>query len=271
MALSAKKGVKKTFKEYEIKPFKGLGQNFLINKGVLKTIINAAKLNSDDIIMEIGPGTGVLTQELAKKTKKVLAIEKDPKMCEILKKTLKEFKNVEIINQNILNYSLPAINYKLIANLPYYITSLVIRKFLENENQPKEMILMVQKEVAQRICSKPPKMNLLAASVQFYAKPEIISYVSKESFWPKPKVESAILKITPYNESKGWASTKAFFKIMKAGFSQPRKQLANNLVNVLKLNKEAVKSWLLKNNIKPEQRAETLEIDDWIKLTKDIK
>ena len=161
------------------------------------------------------------------------------------------------------------------ANIPYYITSPVIRKFLESENQPEIMVLMIQKEVAQRICSKPPKMNLLAISVQFYSNPKIISYVSKSCFWPKPKVDSAIIKLNVEKE-KPKVDRKLFFKIVKAGFSHPRKQLVNNLFselvlgseNKLKLEKEKVKLWLLKNKIKPEQRAQTLEIKDWEKLAK---
>ncbi|PIR72642.1 MAG: hypothetical protein COU42_00480 [Candidatus Nealsonbacteria bacterium CG10_big_fil_rev_8_21_14_0_10_36_24] len=157
----------------------------------------------------------------------------------------------------------------MVSNLPFYITAPIIRKFLEAKNSPKEMVLLVQKEVAQRICARPPDMNLLAISVQFYAKPEIISYVSKKSFWPIPKVDSAIIKIVPqkkYNVNKD-----LFFKIVKAGFSQPRKQLANNLSKMLKLNKQEISSLLLKNNIKPTLRAEALTIKDWILLTKVLK
>jgi 16S rRNA (adenine1518-N6/adenine1519-N6)-dimethyltransferase len=163
-----------------------------------------------------------------------------------------------------------------VANLPFYLTAPVIRKFLESDCQPKEMILMVQKEVGQRICAKPPDMNLLAVSVQFYAEPKIISYISKKSFWPQPKVDSAIIKITPLGLSEISTIVRLldrdlFFRIVKAGFSQPRKQILNNLSKKLKLNKEEVKSWLLKNNIQPGQRAETLTIKDWINLTKSLK
>ncbi len=169
-------------------------------------------------------------------------------------------------------------NYKIIANLPYYIASPVIRKFLESENQPKFMVLMVQKEVAQRICAKPPDMTLLSASVQFYAKPKIVSYVSKNCFWPAPKVDSAIIKIIPHasfplfprkRESRKFSEL--FFKIVKAGFSHPRKQLINNLSKGLEIDKEKIKTWLSKNGIQPIQRAETLNVEDWLKLTKSLK
>jgi len=262
---------------YKIKPIKRFGQNFLIDKQVIKKVIRTANLLPKDIILEIGPGTGVLTQEIAKKARKIIAVEKDPRMCEVLKEGLKDFKNVEIINQDILNYSLPTTRYKLIANLPFYITAPVIRKFLEVKYPPKEMILIIQKEVAQRICTKPPKMSILAVSVQFYANVKIISYISKNSFWPKPKVDSALTKIVPKKKYKD-VDIDLFFKIVKAGFSHPRKQLANNLAkelatsppNELKLDKKEVNNLLLKNNIQPTQRAETLAVQDWINLFNSI-
>jgi len=259
---------------YKIKPclpagrlIKHFGQNFLIDKQVIKKVIRAANLLPKDVVLEIGPGTGVLTQEIAKKARKIIAVEKDPRMCKALKENLKDFKNVEIINQDILNYSLPTTRYKLIANLPFYITAPVIRKFLEVKYPPKEMILIIQKEVAQRICSKPPKTNLLAISVQFFAEPKIISYISKKSFRPIPKVDSALIRIVPHKKYKD-IDIDLFFKIVKAGFSHPRKQLANDLSKMLKLDKKELSSLLLKNNIQPTQRAETLNIEDWIQLIK---
>jgi len=284
MDLTSEIVIRDLFKKYRFRPSKRFGQNFLIDKGVLRKIIEAANLQPEDIVLEIGPGLGTLTVELAKKAEKVIAIEKDPKMVEILKETLKDFQNVEIIQKDILK--IPDSRFqilnsdKLVANLPYYVVSPVIRKFLESESPPKEMILMVQKEVAQRICAQPPDMNLLAVSVQFYAEPKIISYVPKTSFWPQPKVDSAIIKIIPYShgriripraEGEGCAFRMLFFKIVKAGFSQPRKQLINNLSKKLKIDKIKVKDWLLKTNIQPTQRAETLDVEDWIKLSKSFK
>jgi 16S rRNA (adenine1518-N6/adenine1519-N6)-dimethyltransferase len=263
-----------------------LGQNFLIDRLVLKKIIDSADLQPNDIVLEIGPGIGTLTLELAKRVKKVIAVEKDKRMVEILKETLKDLKNIEIIKEDILKldpkpYTLKS--YKIVANLPYYIVTPVIRKFLElTETRSLSMVLMVQKEVAQRILAKPPafgevrpsgrpKMNLLAVSVQFYAKPEILFYVSKKSFWPQPKVDSAIIKISKTKNQKPKEFKDLFFKIVKVGFSQPRKQLINNLSKELKIEKEKVKEWLQKNKIQPTQRAETLSIEDWIKLTKSFK
>jgi len=316
MDLTSKDNIKKLFGKHETRSRKRLGQNFLVDKRVLGKIIEAANLGKENTVLEIGAGIGTLTLELAKKAKKVIAVEKDPKMCEILHETMKGYENVEIIQGDILKLEIfnfqfsifkqkpnaknqmpktkckiQNTRYKVVANLPYYITSPVIRKFLEAENPPSEMILMVQKEVAQRICARPPRMNLLAVSVQFYAEPKIVSYVSKNSFWPSPKVDSAIIKIAR-NKNQETVNKELFFKIVKAGFSQPRKQILNNLSkglalrsstaahskpspnglalsspNGLKLEKEAVQGWLLKNNIQPTQRAETLSIRDWINLT----
>ena len=267
MDLTSKKTIKELLRKYNIKPSKRLGQNFLIDKSVLRKIIETANLSSKDTILEIGSGLGILTIELAKQAKQVIAVEKDKRMCEILKEVLKDYKNVKIINQDALNYELPAsrqggrvTSYKLIANLPYYITSPVIRKFLETENPPKETILMVQKEVAQRIVAKPLRMNLLAVAVQFYAKAKIVSYVRKKSFYPQPKVDSAIIKIVSQPIPK--INTKKFFQLVKTGFSSKRKMLKNNL--------QLGESILEKIKINPKTRAENLSIQDWLKLYDEI-
>ena len=277
MNLTSKKVIKSLFKEHQARPSKRLGQNFLVSKSALKKIIETAGLDPADIVLEIGPGLGTLTQELAKQAKKVIAVEKDPKMCEILKENVRmwECKNVRIIQEDILKIENDSTSqllndYKIVANLPFYLTAPVIRKFLEAKNPPKLMALIVQKEVAQRICAKPPKMSILAVSVQFYAEPKIISFVSKESFWPQPEVDGAILKITPKRNCGRTGLPRLFFKIVKAGFSHPRKQLANNLSNGLKLTKDKTKEWMEENKIQPSQRAETLNIEDWISLTKNF-
>ena len=311
-----KKEIKNLLKKYKISPVKRLGQNFLIDEKVLRKIIEAAELSKNDTVLEVGPGIGNLTLELAKRVKKVIAVEKDSNLVRILKNELRT-ENIKIIQGDILKVKdgqtlvttvtqlCPdkKTSYKLVANLPYYITSPVIRKFLESKNPPAEMILMVQKEVAQRIVARPPEskrinpplrpslplghMSILVVSVQFYAKAEIISYISKRAFWPSPKVDSAIIKIKPLiNTDKRLINADLFFKIVKAGFSQPRKQLINNLSKNLKvdelklistrrslalarvIDKIKVRDWLLKNKIQPAQRAETLDIEDWQNLTK---
>lgn len=261
-------------KENNIRLSKRLGQNFLISEKAIARLVEAADITGSDTIVEIGPGIGNLTKEMAKPAKQIIAIEKDERMCELLKKTLKDFKNVKIINgdalrvDDLISQFLKG-GYKIAANLPFYITAPVIRKFLESDTPPKKMVLIVQKEVGERICSAYPDLNILAVSVQFYAKPEIISFIPKTCFLPEPKVDSVILKITPaYTDlSKDIKFREQFFKIVKAGFSQPRKQIINNFSNNLKVSKEETKTWLAKNNIKPEQRAETLEVKDWIKLS----
>ena len=267
MKLISPSVIKELLAKYETRPSKGLGQNFLIDKNILGKIITASDIKPTDTILEVGPGIGTLTQELAKTAKKVIAIEKDQTMIEILKETLLDFKNVEVIPGDILLNPKPyTLNpYKVVANIPYYLTSPLIRLLLEAENKPELIVLLLQKEVAQRICAKPGDMSLLAVSVQFYAEPKIISYVSKNSFYPAPKIDSAIIKITPELGGRR-TSAQLFFKIVKAGFSQPRKQLAGNLSTKLNLTKEETLAWLSKNHINPKQRAETLSVEDWKNL-----
>jgi len=296
------KNIADLLEKRKIKPFKGWGQNFLIDESVLSKIIKAAELKKSDVVLEIGPGSGVLTKELAKKARRVIAVEKDRKMVEILKEKLKAFKNVKIIEGDVLKFEIIKLfknlkatprgvrlagskikNYKIVANLPYYIASPVIRMFLESKTPPKLMVLMVQKEVGQRICAKPlllrrtclpdrqgfggqAKMNLLAVSVQFYANPEIISYVPKRSFWPRPKVDAAIIKIRPVGDYRKQISPELFFKTIKAGFSHPRKQILNNLSSGLGLDKKTGFAWLKRAGVDPRKRPEALTISDWIKL-----
>jgi len=240
-----------------------------VDSRAIKKIIKAADLNSEDLVLEIGPGLGVLTKELVQKVKKVIAVEKDKNMVELLKESFNN-KNLEIINKDILKFIPEFKNYKIVANLPFYLTAPVIRRFLEAiDNPPQQMVLVVQKEVGQRICASPPKMSILAVSVQAYAKVEIVSYISRKSFWPVPKVDSAVIKISPCLSNYAYSEKRdLFFKIVKAGFCQPRKQLINNLSRGLKIDKKNVENWLLKNKIQPSQRAETLGLKDWMNLTK---
>lgn len=272
MDLTSKKIIKELLSKYNCLPSKRLGQNFLTNKLTLDKIIEATELNQKDTVLEIGPGMGTLTKELSALSEKVIAVEKDKKMAEILKETLADCKNVEVINEDALKfnpkkYGLASVKYKMVANLPYYAASPIIRMFLEAKNPPEFMVIMIQKEVAQRICGRPPSMSLLAASVQFYAEPKIVSHVSKNCFWPAPKVDSAIIKIAPQNTAdREQINADLFFKIVKAGFSHPRKQLAGNLSNSLKKDKKSVDLWLLENNIDPSRRAETLVVSDWKRL-----
>jgi len=261
--------LKKLLKEHNIEPNKRLGQNFLIDNNIVEKLIKNADISKDDTILEIGSGLGTLTKEIAKQAKKVITIEKDKKLIEILKEVLKDYENIEIINEDILKYKLDLKNYKIIANIPYYLTSHLIRMFLESNNPPKEIILLMQKEVAQRICVKPPRMNLLSISVNFYANPKIISYISKNCFWPLPKVDSAIIKINDIKKPEG-IDEKKFFQIVKASFSSPRKQLANNLQSI-NIPREQTKRALAKCGLNPQARAQELSVDDWILLFHLIK
>ena len=268
----------------EFKPAKWMGQNFLIDRGALKKIVESGELTKDDVIVEVGPGFGVLTFELAKKVKKVIAVEKDKTLAKILKEQLleNEISNVQVVEGDMLkinileligNDTLQIAHYKLIGNIPYYITAPLIRKFLESGRKPSIMVLMVQKEVAQRICAKSVQnqMSLLAISVRFYAEPEIIAYVSKKSFRPSPKVDSAIIKIAvkkPKDLPK--IDSELFFKIVKAGFAGKRKQLINTLSRGLDKTKERVKEVLEQAMIQPERRAESLSLEEWVALVKKI-
>ncbi|MDD4830815.1 MAG: 16S rRNA (adenine(1518)-N(6)/adenine(1519)-N(6))-dimethyltransferase RsmA [Candidatus Pacebacteria bacterium] len=271
--LSTIKQTKDLLEKYGLSPKKSFGQNFLVRKEEVKNLINAGEIKKTDIVLEIGPGIGILTKELAKSARKVIAVEKDFQMAKILEEELSLLKisNVEIVRKDILDYlkedGLKLKEYKAAGNIPFYLTAHLIRLLLESPNPPKNMAFILQKEVGQRIASLPPKMSLLSASVQFYASPRLCGYIKKSSFWPSPAVDAAIIKISPKPLDPN-VNRDLFFKILKAGFSQPRKQIANNLSISLKADKIEINNWLLKNNIQPSQRAETLSIGDWINLTK---
>ena len=264
-----------------IKPKKSLGQNFLQDNAVVEKIITSSDLKSADFVIEIGPGQGVLTEQLAKHVKKVIAIELDDSLVLLLEKKFADNQNVEIIHEDILKINLPELighwvskgtpsvlpDYKVVANIPYYITSPIIRLFLEQANQPTEIILMIQKEVAERIVAPKGQMSILAVSVQYYAAAEIIFDVNRNSFSPAPKVDSAVIKIIP-NKKFDKEADKKFFRIVKAGFSAKRKTLLNNLTSSLQLDKNFVEEKLKTVGISPTARAQELDIENWKKLTK---
>ena len=258
-----------------MQPKKSLGQNFLRDKQILSKIIEAADLGADDPVFEIGPGEGSLTEELLKKSKKVVAIEIDQRLADKLRKRFKDKKNFELIDRDILKINLPKLveeqkleteGYKVVANIPYYITSPIIRLFLETKYPPRVMILMVQKEVAERICADAGQMSLLAASVQYYAEPELLFYVDKKAFYPIPEVDSAVIRITHNLRHIAKEESKKFFRIIRAGFSAKRKTLSNNLSASLKINKKVVEGILEEADIAPNSRAQELSVEDWKKL-----
>jgi 16S rRNA (adenine1518-N6/adenine1519-N6)-dimethyltransferase len=274
MNLVDKTTIKNILKLNKIWSKKSLGQNFLVDKKVLATIIDNAELKLSDDVLEIGPGLGTLTRELCHKAGKVISVEKDEKCTKILKENTKDCKNLEIINQDILEINepkLPLKNYKLVANIPYNITGAILRKFLESKNKPYFMILMVQKEVAKKIVAEPGNMSILAVSVQFYARPELVQIVSSQAFWPKPKVDSAILKITEISPKIYRVNERDFFRCVRIGFSSPRKTLLNNLAAGYRINKERVKIILQKVNLGENIRAQELTVNDWQVLSTILK
>ena len=260
---------KKLLASHDLRARKGLGQNFLIDGGILKKLAAAAELTPSDTVIEVGPGLGVLTETLVEQAGKVIAIELDARLADILKARLKDQIKLTVIQDDILNINPADIlgkqtEYKVVANLPYYITSAVIRHFLEAPVKPTTMVIMVQKEVAQQITAQPGEMSLLSVSVQLYGKPTVAGKVSAQCFYPAPNVDSAILKIAVYQEQKIQTDDiTGFFDIVRAGFSANRKQIINSLANGLKLQKTDIIPVLEQAGIDPQRRAETLTIDEW--------
>jgi 16S rRNA (adenine1518-N6/adenine1519-N6)-dimethyltransferase len=265
--------IKKQLKISGIQPNKLMGQNFLISETALRKIIDEAELDKHAVVLEVGPGLGILTAEMAKRSKKVIAVEKDPRLALALEKILKEkkIKNVEIIIGDILkifpeiNSKFKSINlkYKVVANIPYYLTSRLLRTLLESESRPQEIILTVQKEVAERITARPPRMNLLGFSVQSYGKPKIAAIIPASAFWPKPKIDSAIIKISEISKKffiENNLREENFFKILKIIFSQPRKIILNPLKR-LGVPKTEAEEMLKKCGINPRARAGELGAD----------
>lgn len=271
--------IKNLCKKYGIRPSKDFGQNFLIDREVLEEIVAAADLKKDDTVLEIGPGFGVLTAELAGRVKKVLAVEADRGVASALAEIMAGKKNLEIVEKDILKFKIsdlrfPNYGYKVVANLPYQITSAVFRKFLSEEPRPSEITVMVQKEVAERISAPPGEMSVLSVSAQFFGQPEIVAVVPRTAFWPEPEVDSAILRITRIkNESEknlGQINQEKFFRAVKIGFSARRKQLHNNLSGGLRISGEKVKEILVDLGFDERARAQDLGVNDWINLVNQL-
>ena len=274
---------------FEIKPARSKGQNFLINEKIYDDMVNAADLQADDLVLEVGPGLGFLTTKLASKVKKVVAVELDDRLAAYLQMGVdaQETTNIEIINGDILKFDLADYlsehglagkKYKIVANLPYNISSIFLRRFLSLQNKPELVVLMLQKEVAERIVATPPDMNLLAVSVQYYAAPEIMRIVKAGNFWPEPEVDSAIIKIKITDDYKLSINAdlvidqeKKFFQIVRIGFSAKRKMLKNNLAAGLKITPKIVEDLLVKTGFNPKARAEDLSLQDWRKLFAALK
>jgi len=255
-----------------IRPKKRLGQHFLIDEAILDTIVVAAELSPADIVIEVGPGLGVLTAELARGAGKVIAVELDTRLASFLKRRLASLGNVDVINADILKVSPSQLletkgDYKVVANLPYYITSPILRHFVEASPKPSLMVVMVQKEVGNAIVAGPGEMSLLAVSLQVYSKPKIVSYVPSQSFYPPPKVDSAIVRfdLLPQPAVKV-ADINGFFQVVKCGFSSPRKQLHNSLAQGMGVKPAEVALLLERAGIESQRRAETLSLEEWARL-----
>ncbi len=258
-----------------MKSKKSLGQNFLNDEVVVQKIIEAGEISEKDNVLEIGPGRGFLTRELIQQAGRVLAVEKDEELAGFCRNSLAK-KNLEILEGDVLEVDWKKIltsrdfsSYKLIANIPYYITGKILRLFLENSFQPQILVLMVQKEVAERICQKPGKLGILSLSVQYFGKPEIVMIVPREKFNPTPDVDSAVIKIVVKKERRlELAEEKKFFRLVKVGFASPRKTLVNNLSAGLGLGKEVVEKKLEKIGFNGKTRAQELDVGDWKGLIK---
>ena len=262
-------------KRYHLRAHKGLGQNFLEDPQALEEIVSAAEIQQTDTVLEIGPGLGSLTRYLAVSAKEVVAVELDEKLIPPLKVVLAPYQNIRLIHGDILKLSLNELDfdsdYIVVANIPYYITSAVIRRLLESESKPRRIVLTIQKEVAQRVCAKPGDLSLLALSVQVYGKPRIATYIPADAFYPAPKVDSAVLVVDIYSSpqiNEGVLDT--FFQLIKAGFSQKRKTLRNSLSAGLHISPADASELLTRTNIDPQRRAETLSIEEWEHLAENM-
>lgn len=255
-------------KQHGLRPDKKLGQNFLQDPFALEAIAAAAEIQPTDTVLEIGPGLGSLTRYLAVSAREVIAVELDADLIPPLEAVTKPYDNVQIVHGDILKLSphklIQKPGYLVVANIPYYITSAIIRHLLENDPKPRRIVLTIQKEVADRICAKPGGMSLLALSVQVYGEPRIANRIPADAFFPAPKVDSAVLTVDIYESPKIQPELlDTFFKLIKAGFSQKRKTLRNSLSSGLHISPLEAEGLLRKANIDPMRRAETLSIEEW--------
>jgi 16S rRNA (adenine1518-N6/adenine1519-N6)-dimethyltransferase len=258
--------------QYRLHPNKSLGQNFLVDETALQNVIQAANVTSLDDVLEIGPGLGSLTRHLAVYARTVVAVELDPALIPALNQVVGQFSNVRVIQGDILELDpvqlVSQADYLVVANIPYYITSVLIRHLLEASLAPRRLVLTVQQEVASRICAEPGDMSLLALSVQVYGSPQIMAHIPANAFYPPPNVDSSIIRIDRYPSPLIPSDElEAFFRLIKAGFSQKRKTLRNALAGGLHLSPLSVKAMLKDAHIDPMRRAETLSLSEWHHLT----
>lgn len=251
-------------------PKKSLGQHWLKDRDILSTIAESADITNNDTVLEIGPGLGTLTSELLRRAKEVVAVEIDRDLASKLPSQFPG-KNLTVIAEDILNFDLSTLplGYKVVANVPYYITSRIVEYLLSSANKPSVIILLVQKEVAERLAAVPGNMSILAVSAQSYAEVEMGIMVPAQYFTPPPKVDSAVVIMTMRRTSLlAGIDEKKFFKVVKAGFSAKRKKLRSSLSGGLGVSKDQAITWLDQAHINPSSRAEMLSIEDWLRLTK---
>ncbi len=259
--------------QYGIAPKKSLGQSFLHDPNLLQKITSTAELKPDDTVLEIGPGTGALTVLLARAARRVIAIEVDERLKPVLDRALEPYRNVWVIYQDVLTVDIPMLvrpdDYVVVANLPYYITGAILRHLLEGDHPPRRLVLTVQMEVAERLTAQPPDMSLLSVSVQFFGRPRIVTRLNPAVFWPRPDVDSAVVRIDTYDKPPvDVPDTHTFFRVVRAGFGQKRKQLRNSISSGLRLDAESANALFEAANLDPRRRAETLSLEEWAALTR---
>ena len=283
-------GAAALLRAYGLHPRKDLGQNFLGDPAILGRLVAAADLTPDDTVIEVGPGLGHLTRLLAERAGRVLAVELDGRLIPILRERLADLPNVEIIHGDILQFSIHNSQFtihkaqppnlpiyqstKVVGNLPYYLTSAILRHFLEHEPRPCLMVVTVQREVAERIVAGPGAMSLLAVSVQFYSRPRIVARIKAGAFYPRPQVDSAVVRLDvaarPTVALPEGVDEAAFFRLVRAGFSQKRKTLRNALSAGLGIEPARAAEMLTRAGIDPRRRAETLGLAEWARLSGEV-
>jgi 16S rRNA (adenine1518-N6/adenine1519-N6)-dimethyltransferase len=261
-----------------IRPRKGLGQNFLVDPSHRARIVAAAELTRADTVLEIGPGPGVLTELLTVQAGRVVAVELDDRLIPFLRDRFAAQTHVTFVHADILAIDVGALmaehapgSYKVVANLPYYITGAVIPHVLEATPPPTLAVVTVQREVAERMCARPPEMSLLALGVQFYAIPQIVDLIPAGAFYPIPKVDSSVVRLVRRTEpAVPGVEAAQFFRVARAGFSQRRKQLRNSLAGGLRVEPAQAAEWLAAADLDPRRRAETLTLEEWGNLARVI-
>ena len=269
---------------YDFKPSRSKAQNFLINQSVYDRIIKVATVNKKSRVLEVGPGWGFLTLALAQQAQQVLAVELDDRLAEILESRLsmEAVDNVQVINANILDWphllELPTTwlkqPYQVVANLPYNITSVFLRRFLELSQRPLSLVLLLQKEVAERLVAKPGEMSLLSVSVQYYSQPELLFLVKAKNFYPAPKVDSAVVKLVTKRDAElplSTSDTVLFFRLCRLGFAAKRKMLKNNLAVGLKIEQTVIIEQLIQAGLSAKIRPQNLSVADWLKLFGELR